>query len=369
MLVKSGKSSVANIMVELQKLSAAHTEENIRKALEMSNLVTPVEPKPLKEISFQEAEHWYLNSAEFERKSESTKITYRSEWRQFSRYIHTLPKIPNLLAFEDEPLILVEYLNSASSQNTRSKKASFLRDFFTRTFTRFYELDIKRIKENLVIKIPFNNELPKAFTRVQIEEIVNLSRLTNDGFRNYTMLWVFLGSGVRLNALTQLQIGDVFYKEKYIMVREKGDKLEKVPRFLTPSSLNTLRMYIAFKYGHLRNIDGYCNLYVFSATKGQKPLSDNTVQAMFDSLIEDAQTLTTEEKQRLTIHSLRHSFALFALQEGIDIVTIQKLLGHKSLKTTMIYLELFNSMLLEAIEKHPFSNSAAADLFQGVDKE
>ncbi|EAO9488599.1 hypothetical protein AKL49_25300, partial [Salmonella enterica] len=88
-----------------------------------------------------------------------------------------------------------------------------------------------------------------------------------------------------------------------------------------------------------------------------------TVQKMLDGLISEAQTISPEEKERLSVHSLRHSFALFALEEGVDLVSISKLLGHKSLKTTTIYLQLFNSMLLQAIEKHPFARSLAANLF------
>lgn len=84
---------------------------------------------------------------------------------------------------------------------------------------------------------------------------------------------------------------------------------------------------------------------------------------MLDGLITEAQSISKEEKERLSVHSLRHSFALFALEGGVDIVSISKFLGHRSLKTTTIYLELFNSMLLEAIEKHPFAHSLAANLF------
>ena len=53
---------------------------------------------------------------------------------------------------------------------------------------------------------------------------------------------------------------------------------------------------------------------------------------MLDGLISEAQTISPEEKERLSVHSLRHSFALFALEEGVDLVSISKLLGHKSLK-------------------------------------
>ncbi|AIQ39896.1 tyrosine-type recombinase/integrase [Paenibacillus sp. FSL R5-0912] len=358
-----GLSPVTNLMAQLQKLAATNSHDNMKQALEKSNLIFVEEPKKPKDITFGEAVHWYLQSSEFARKSEATQKTYRSELNQFVSFINSLPEAPYLFSFENNPKILLDYLKPVKTQNTRFKKSSFLRDFFTVTFTRFFEIDIKKIKETLVLEVEFDEDLPKAFTKEQVEEIINLSRLTNDGFRNFVILWTFLGSGIRLNELTQLQIKDICYNSQNIEVRVKGKKLQKVPRRITSTSLELLRKYVGFKYGSLKSHPKYTDLYVFSTDKGVNPISDSAVQKMLDGLITEAQSISKEEKERLSVHSLRHSFALFALEGGVDIVSISKFLGHRSLKTTTIYLELFNSMLLEAIEKHPFAHSLAANLF------
>ncbi|MCP1311908.1 tyrosine-type recombinase/integrase [Paenibacillus tyrfis] len=358
-----GNSPIANLMVQLQNLAATNSHDHMKQALERSNLIFVEEPKKTKDVTFEEAVSWYLQSSEFGRKSEATQKTYRSELNQFVSFIHSLPEAPSLLSFEKHPKVLLDYLKPVKTQNTRSKKASFLRDFFTVTFTRFFEIDIKKIKETLIVQVEFDEDLPKAFTKEQVEEITNLSRLTNDGFRNFVILWTFLGSGIRLNELTQLQIRDICYNSQNLEVRVKGNKLQKVPRRITATSLELLKKYVNFKYGALKNQPNYTNLYVFSTDKGVTPISDSTIQKMLDGLISEAQTISPEKKERLSVHSLRHSFALFALEEGVDIVSISKLLGHKSLKTTTIYLQLFNSMLLQAIEKHPFARSLAANLF------
>ncbi|BCG58087.1 tyrosine-type recombinase/integrase [Paenibacillus sp. URB8-2] len=358
-----GSSPVVDLMVQLQKLAASNSQDTMKQALERSNLIFAKESKELKDVTFDEAVNWYLQSAEFARKSQATQKTYRSELNQFVSFINSLTQAPSLRSFEESPKVLLDYLKTVKAQNTRSKKASFLRDFFTVTFTRFFEIDIKKIKQNLVVKVGFDENLPKAFTKEQVEEIVLLSRLTNEGLRNFVILWTFLGSGIRLNELTQLQIKDICYNSKNIEVRVKGNKLKKVPRNITATSLELLKKYISFKYAALKNRPNYTDLYVFSTGKGDKPISDSAVQKMLDGLISMAQTISDKEKERLSVHSLRHSFALFALEEGVDIVSISKFLGHKSLKTTTIYLQLFNSMLLNAIEKHPFARSLAANLF------
>lgn len=263
MFKKEGKSPVAGLMIELQKLAASNSHENLMQALEKSNLIIVKEPELPKDVSFDDAVAWYLQSAELKKKSASTQKTYHSELNQFVEFINSLSEPPSLLAFEHNPKILLDYLAPIKVQNTRSKKASFLRDFFTVTFTRFFEVDIKKTKENLIVKVGFDEDLPKAFKKEQIEEIVNLSRLTNDGFRNFVILWTFLGTGIRLNELTQLQIKDIFYDTQNITVHVKGNKLQKVPRKITPTSLELLRKYISFKYGALKHHPTYPELFVF----------------------------------------------------------------------------------------------------------
>lgn len=358
-----GNSPVANLMIQLQKLAATNSHDHMKQALEKSNLIFVEDPKKINDVTFEEALNFYLQSSELLSKSESTQKTYRSELNQFASFVNSLPEAPSLLSFEKNPKVLLDYLKPVKTQNTRSKKASFLRDFFTVSFTRFFEVDIKKIKETLIVKVGFDEELPKAFTKDQVEEIVNLSRLSNDGFRNFVILWTFLGSAIRLNELTQLQICDIYYNSQHLNVRVKGNKLQKVPRSITNTSLKLLEKYVSFKYGACKNQPNYTELYVFSTDKGINPISDSAVQKMLDKLILDAQTISNEEKERLSVHSLRHSFALFALENGVDIVSISKLLGHKSIETTTIYLQLFNNMLLKAIEKHPFARSLASNLF------
>ena len=197
----------------------------MRQALERSNLIFVEEPKERKDVTFEEAVNWYLQSSEFGRKSEATQKTYRSELNQFVSFVDS-PETPSLLSFEKNPKVLLDYLKPVKTQNTRSK-SFILRDFFTVTFTRFFEIDIKKIKETLIVDVEFDEDLPKAFTKEQVEEIINLSRLTNDGFRNFVILWTFLG-GIRLNELTQLQIGDICYNSQNIKVRVK----EKLQKFL-----------------------------------------------------------------------------------------------------------------------------------------
>ena len=82
--------------------------------------------------------------------------------------------------------------------------------------------------------------------------------------------------------------------------------------------------------------------YLFPGRNNEDPLSSRAAQWMFHNLVKKAGI-----KKKVSIHSLRHSFATHMLEQGVDIRRIQILLGHKSLKTTSIYLHIATNYLAE----------------------
>lgn len=68
------------------------------------------------------------------------------------------------------------------------------------------------------------NREPRAFTKEQLDELLCLVRLGREAHRNFTILWTFLGSGIRLSELLHLQIGDIVSSRQEILVRGKGKR-------------------------------------------------------------------------------------------------------------------------------------------------
>ncbi|OMF61707.1 hypothetical protein BK139_05110 [Paenibacillus sp. FSL R5-0490] len=260
------------------------------------------------------------------------------------------------------PGFLADYLERAKNVNTRNKKAAFLRSFIKDTCLEF--LDKKRINQIFdkrgVLQIrSTENDLPKAFTRNQILHLLNECRQSQNAIRNFTIIITFLSSGIRLDELVNLKVGDVFFDQKRLRVRPKGDKNAYHMRFIMEVGLIRLKDYIDFTYGHMLkklSVGEYKALYLFSNNGGQKPLTGRAIEIMVDQLVKKLKGQGVIEKdKKLGIHSFRHSFAIYALESGVDIYTISKLLGHKTITSTEVYLNMFDYQIQSAIEKHPLA--------------
>jgi site-specific recombinase XerD len=88
--------------------------------------------------------------------------------------------------------------------------------------------------------------------------------------------------------------------------------------------------------------------YLFEGQRKGKPISRVTVHRFFQNAVRKAGI-----KKKPCVHSLRHSFATHLLEQGVNLIAIQKLLGHSNLKTTTLYTHLQKS---PATIKSPFDN-------------
>lgn len=214
-----------------------------------------------------------------------------------------------------------------------------------------------------VIRARRSKRMPVVFTKAEVNEV--FKHLEGTAKLICSLLY---GAGLRLGEALSLRIKDINFDNRQIIVREaKGDKdrITALPVTIIPELKAHLnKVYIQHKNDLLKgkgetklpfalakkypnaNKDFYWQ-YVFPADKFIK---DNESGLIFrwhihESTIQKAIKVACVKAKILkhgTSHTFRHSFATHLLENGYDIRTIQELLGHNSVKTTMIYTHVAN---------------------------
>ena len=214
-----------------------------------------------------------------------------------------------------------------------------------------------------IIRAHSSKRLPVVFTKSEVKEIFNYL----DGIPRLVCSLLY-GSGLRLGEALRLRIKDINFEYKQIIVREsKGekDRITTLPESLIPDLKQHLNKVYLLHKNDLKKGKGKTELphalaekypnadkdfywqYAFPADKFIKDnetgliyryhIHESTIQKSIKEAIKKAKLLKPGSS-----HTFRHSFATYLLENGYDIRTIQELLGHNSVKTTMIYTHVAN---------------------------
>lgn len=173
-------------------------------------------------------------------------------------------------------------------------------------------------------------KLPVVLTESEVEQLL----LAAANLKEQTILMTLYSTGLRVRELVELRPDDIDSGAMKIRVREgKGGKDRYA--ILSPTLLETLRRYFR-KYRPLQ--------WLFYGNTPQSVMPIRTVQRMVATV-----ALRAGLKKRVTPHLLRHSFATHLLEHGTNLRHIQELLGHASLKTTMIYTHVSPQALSQVV--------------------
>jgi site-specific recombinase XerD len=244
--------------------------------------------------------------------SPSTIQTYLYHVRCFAQYFGKSPERLGPQHVRDYQLHLVE--NKKASWSSFNQAVCALRFLYRFTLRRKWH----------VTMIPFAKK-PKILPSVLGPEEVRRLLTCTHPLKHRTIVTTLYGAGLRLEEALHLRLSDIDSARMLLRVAcGKGCKERCVP--FSPRLLDALREYWKkYRPAH----------WLFPGRKPEKPLSASAVQRSCERAVREAGI-----HKRVTPHTLRHSYATGLLEAGVDLLTISKLLGHRSFSSTLIYLHV-----------------------------
>ena len=259
----------------------------------------------------------YIHKLEERRYSQSTIRAYVP---LFEEFLNHFPEVELKELGEKEIMEFSHYLVtirkvSSSHQNQAINAAKFFFEKVKGGERKYYHVD-RPIREKA---------LPEVCSE---EEIVAIFKAT-ENLKHKAILMTIYSAGLRLGELISLKIKDIDSKRMQIRVEQgKGNKDRYT--LLAQKTLEILRLYIKQDRPHHFLFEGQG-----SKIESPLPYSKRSVQNILRDALEK-----TKIKKKVTVHTLRHSFATHLLEHGTDLRYIQDLLGHESPKTTQVYTHI-----------------------------
>lgn len=199
-----------------------------------------------------------------------------------------------------------------------------------------------KIKLNLII--PKNEKhLPSVLTEQEVNDLLEQPDIKKPNeLKDKAMLELMYSSGLRISELINLKLSNINFPEKILKVTGKGSKERIVP--IGDFAMEYLLLYM----NRVRNISRFKNSnYLFINTKTGKPYSR---QSFFKKIKYYAMKAGITKK--VSPHTLRHSFATHLLENGADLIMVQKMLGHTNIETTQIYTQVTTQRIISAYDKY-----------------
>lgn len=259
---------------------------------------------------------------EVSRKMEQKIILLGQSKSTFNNYIRRIAsvslhfgRLPNELE-EDE---INTYLVALARDPKSPSRSSFKHMVYGLRY--YYRLIGKNKKAIALPSLKGETKLPIILNQKELKELFLAPKL----LKHRIVLSLIYSAGLRGQEVINLKIADIDFERKTIHIRQTKYKKDRILP-LSPSIAKGLKKYLALENPHIWLFNGK-NLQSKYSTKGL-------------SWIMRASLKKTSIKKEVNLHSLRHSYATHLLEQGLNIVTLQKLLGHANITTTMIYLHV-----------------------------
>ena len=278
----------------------------------------------------------YLDYLKYEKNySNYTVLSYKEDLVEYLLFINKEGLKYNKIKYSDLRFYLMYLKDTRHDTNSSiDRKLSSLRGYYN------YLANEGTVSSNpfsLVSGPKKEKKLPRFFEYAELEELFEVPDLRKKtGQRDRLILEMLYATGVRVGELVSIKVKDIDTREQTIKILGKGNK-ERYVRYGD----------YAAKYLNLYLGDGYILLntnnspYLFINDRGGV-LTERGIRYILDKIINK-----TSIDKKISPHMLRHSFATHLLNNGCSLLTVQKLLGHESIKATQIYTHVSTDRLKE----------------------
>lgn len=225
------------------------------------------------------------------------------------------------------------------SINTR---LTALRALFNWLYKRHY-IKVNPMQEVSMLK--HRKEVIETLTVKQIDELLNACNMrTFTGVRDYTIILLFIETGVRVNELAGIAVTDIDFSNGTVRIRNAKTYRERlVP--IQSRMKEQLRRYLAIRGNVVTD-----SLFI---TLDGTPLSKRQIQSRIKHYGEKAGI----KGVRVSPHTLRHTFAKLCVMNGANAFQLMSILGHTTLEMTKVYVNLFSDEVAEGHKKFsPLNN-------------
>ncbi len=294
-------------------------------------------------------------------RSTKTVDEYYIDLRTFFRFIIKYRKlVDNDTKFDDIDISMVNldfvksisfsdivtFLNYCKEERknksaARARKTTTLKGYFHYLVVKVHKLDDDPTE---ALEIPKKRtSLPKYLT---LEQSLELLKAVDGEHRerDYCILVFFLNCGIRLSELIGINLGDI-NSDHMLRIRGKGNKERTI--FLNEACLSALDAYM-----RVRPVDGIKDKNALFISRNKNRMSREAVQKMVYNNLNKIGL----GSQGYSVHKLRHTAATLMYQQGgVDIRTLQVVLGHENLGTTQIYTHVANKQLIDALNSNPLN--------------
>src|ERR1700686_289393 len=211
------------------------------------------------------------------------------------------------------------------------------------TIRTFYEFLVNEgeVPTNPTNDIPTpkkSQPLPRVLTKDQVSCLLQAAdNTTTEGLRDRALLELLYATGLRITEATTLRHRDINLGSRFLRCYGKGNRERQVP--IAPQALESIQRYVATLSRHF---SPDCALFLNQG----RPLTRQLAWVVINTYASKARLAD------VTPHTLRHSFATHLLENGAQIVFVQRLLGHQHITTIQIYTSVSNVYLRKSYDKH-----------------